>query len=527
LKLSRKHFYSGFTVLLFLFPGIILGCDLLNNSMADYFLDHTAIVGVTGFKVKTEYAMMSDETILIPPGSAKIGVNLSNSRNFSVRQELLGVPEGKHITARQIGPVEIEVNIEGAEEGDDYPLTLAMQSPDGLRDFPAYSLRIKCVSFETALRDFTVNGAVPPAFDPAKSAFRVDVSHTTVTVTFEGTTVHSGAVIEIYAGTDDSGTVLVKAAHTAEITQDLETGDNYFYVKITAPSSTAWGYVVTVYRPLDTEKMITVFYVTVGSKQYGVGTGVESGSGSISGNKITVTVPYGTDVTGMTAAASHTGTSISPDPAAARSYAAPVSYTVTAADGTTETYTVTVNAAPGDAKAITAFTVTGPVSAAGTVNEALKTVTVTVPYGTSVTAMTAAASHTGASISPDPAAARSYAAPVSYTVTAADGTTETYTVTVSPKPGITISGITVESLSALTFSGVSASPVSASTTIAITISGGVTPDSWHVDINGPVTATHATSSFSAPSIPGFYNINVIATVGGANYSGSFGLTVDN
>jgi hypothetical protein len=142
LKLPSARFQGGFIFLLFLLPGIILGCDLLNNSMAGYFLDHTEGVGVTGFQVKTEHTVMSDEakTILIPSGSARIGVNLSNSRNFTVRQDLLGVPEGKNITAKQIGPEEIEVNIAGAEEGDDYALTLIMQSPDGLRDFP----RIPC-----------------------------------------------------------------------------------------------------------------------------------------------------------------------------------------------------------------------------------------------------------------------------------------------------------------------------------------------------------------------------------------------
>ena len=121
MKLSRNRFHDVFAFFLFLFLGIIIpGCDLFNSSMVDYFLDHTKIVEVTGFTVKTDkYAMMSDgKTILIPPGSATIGVNLSNSRNLSVRQELLGIPEGKNISAEEIGREEIEVNIDGAAEGD-------------------------------------------------------------------------------------------------------------------------------------------------------------------------------------------------------------------------------------------------------------------------------------------------------------------------------------------------------------------------------------------------------------------------
>jgi hypothetical protein len=134
-----------------------------------------------------------------------------------------------------------------------------------------------------------VNGETPPAFDPAKDTFQVNVSHTATTVTLEGTTAHPEAVVEIYAGKDDSGTVLVKKAHTIKVTQNLELGDNYFYIRITVQ-----GYTVTVYRTSASEAGITAFYFTIGSKRYGVGTGVEAGSGNINGNTITVTVPYGT-----------------------------------------------------------------------------------------------------------------------------------------------------------------------------------------------------------------------------------------
>jgi hypothetical protein len=612
--------YGVFTVLFF--SGTIPGCNLFNNSMVDYSLDNMEIAKVTGFTVKTEYTMMDDSTVLIPPGAAKIGMTLSNPRNFSVRQELLGIPNGKNITAAQISPAEIEVHIEGAEEGDDYALTLAMQSPDGLRDFPAYPLRIKCVSFETALRDFTVDGEVPPAFDPVKNAFQVNVPNSSASVTLGGTTVHPGAVIEIYAGSDDSGAVLARAAHTAEITRDLAVGDNYFYVKITAPSSSVQGYAVTVYRAMDSEKAITAFYFTLGSKDYGAGTGFtfEDGSGSVSGTDITVTVPYGTDIRSLTPVVIHTGETISPAAGAAQDFSNPVTYTITATDGTTGAYTVTVNAAKiaaltavtgdftspngftqtggavsgaditaavtsvtgtdslgtavtlaaadyaaddltgaaagadttatlrvpaaktstgaditenftvyikNDAKAITAFSITSPVSATGTIDDALKTITVPVPYGTAITGLSATASFSpGASISPDPATITDYSAGKTYTVTAEDGTTQDYTVTVSAEPGITIGGITVEGLAALTFSGVPVSSVAPNTSITIVISGG-TVTSWHIEVSGAsALPPYTTNTFTAPSNPGFYNVNVIATVGGVDYSGSFGLIVE-
>jgi hypothetical protein len=179
-----------------------------------------------------------------------------------------------------------------------------------------------------------------------------------------------------------------------------------------------------------------------------------------------------------------------------------------------------------DAKAITAFTITSPVSAAGTINEASKTITVTVPYGTDITKMKPALIHTGKTISPAGETERDFTYPVTYTVTAEDGTDQNYKVTVKAAPGITISGITVKGLPSLKFTGAPSSPVDASTIIIIDISGDVTVDSWYIGITGPAFSTSvATKDFAAPGTSGFYNINVIATVGGVPYSGSFGLIV--
>jgi hypothetical protein len=427
----------------FLFPGIILSCDLFNTSMVDYFLDNTGSVEVTGIGGRPKYVLAPNGTILIPPSGDEplttIEVLLSNPRNLAVRQELLGVPEGKNISSRLAGTGGIELSIAGAEEGDDYALTLAMRSPDGLRDFSPYSLTLTCVSFETALEDFTVNGMVPPDFDPAKGAFSINVPYAATTVMLGGTTVHPKALIEIYAGTDDSGAVLVRDTHRVSHPVSLNTEENYFYIKITAPSSSVRGYDLTVYRDIDSGKEITDFYFTIGTKRYGIGSGVESGSGTISGNTIMIEVPDGTDLTSL----------------------APV---------------ITVSA--------------------------------------------------GASVNPQSGTAANFSTPQTYTVTAADGTSRAYTVTVAnPAPMITISGITVEGLAALTFTG----PPSTTTglMINVTINGGAAVSAWYIELsNASVTETHTTNTFAAPMIPGFYNVNVIATVGGVDYSGSFGLTVN-
>jgi hypothetical protein len=81
-------------------------------------------------------------------------------------------------------------------------------------------------------------------------------------------------------------------------------------------------------------------------------------------------------------------------------------------------------------KAILSFGITSPVQAQGIIDEAAKTVTIAVPYGTDRTAMTAAITHSGASVSPASGAAVNFTGPQTYTVSAADGSTQAYTVTV-------------------------------------------------------------------------------------------------
>ena len=65
------------------------------------------------------------------------------------------------------------------------------------------------------------------------------------------------------------------------------------------------------------------------------------------------------------------------------------------------------------------------------INEGAKTIALTVPYGTVVTALVPTIVHTGASVSPASGTAQNFTSPVAYTVTAEDATTAVYTVTVT------------------------------------------------------------------------------------------------
>ena len=81
-------------------------------------------------------------------------------------------------------------------------------------------------------------------------------------------------------------------------------------------------------------------------------------------------------------------------------------------------------------KEITSFVFTSP-DVAGNIDEENKTISATVPYGTDVTNLSPAITHTGVSISPASGGAEDFSEPVTYTVTAEDTTTASYTATVT------------------------------------------------------------------------------------------------
>jgi len=93
------------------------------------------------------------------------------------------------------------------------------------------------------------------------------------------------------------------------------------------------------------------------------------------------------------------------------------------------------------AKAITAFNLVSPVAATGVITDATHTIAITVPYNTtSVTQLVATFTTTGTSvkvgstIQVSGTTANDFTSPVVYTVTAADATTQNYTVTVTVSP---------------------------------------------------------------------------------------------
>jgi hypothetical protein len=143
-------------------------------------------------------------------------------------------------------------------------------------------------------------------------------------------------------------------------------------------------------------------------------------------------LPYGTDVRALAPQITVSAkASVSPASGTARDFANPVTYTVTAQDGSAQDYTVTVTVTgappvPSDEKAITAFSVDG---VDGAIDEAAKTIAVTLPYGSNISSLTPELTHTGVNYSPP--GAQNFTRPVTYYIMAEDGAMQNYTVTIT------------------------------------------------------------------------------------------------
>jgi photosystem II stability/assembly factor-like uncharacterized protein len=158
-------------------------------------------------------------------------------------------------------------------------------------------------------------------------------------------------------------------------------------------------------------------------------------SGTIDENNHTVIldVPAGTDLSNLvpTITLSPKAT-IAPASDMPRNFTNPVSYSVMAEDQTTQSYTITVTSAD---KQITSFQFETSVSAStGMINEINHTIVVKVPYNTDVTSLTPVILFKGKSINPASGVAQNFTAPVAYAVTASNGSTQSYSVSVEVQP---------------------------------------------------------------------------------------------
>jgi hypothetical protein len=176
---------------------------------------------------------------------------------------------------------------------------------------------------------------------------------------------------------------------------------------------------------------------------------------------IAVTMPFGTSVRALVATFTTTGSAVKVGGVSqvsgvtANDFSAPVVYTVSAAGAPAQTYTVTVTVAPDSAKAITAFSFNDlDPAVTGVIDQGARTIALTVPYGADRSDLVASFTTSGASVKVGSVAQVSgttendFSDPVVYTVTAADASTQTYTVTrtVAANPAKAITAFSLQDL---------------------------------------------------------------------------------
>lgn len=159
--------------------------------------------------------------------------------------------------------------------------------------------------------------------------------------------------------------------------------------------------------------------------------------GTVSGNTVMATVPFGTAVTALapTIVVSDKAT-VSPASGVAKDFTNAVTYTVTAEDGTTAAYTVSVGlgvAPKSAAKDITAFAFNSLTPAVNcTIDATTKMISGTLPAGTDLTKLVPTITLSPkATVTPATGVVQDFSKAVTYTVTAEDGTTQAYVTTVT------------------------------------------------------------------------------------------------
>ncbi|QHV97897.1 RCC1 domain-containing protein [Spirosoma endbachense] len=237
---------------------------------------------------------------------------------------------------------------------------------------------------------------------------------------------------------------------------------------------------------------------------------------------ISATVANGTDLTKLVPTITISAkATVSPASGVATNFTNPVTYTVTAEDGTSSMYTVTVElgAAPkSNIKEITSFVFNGlnPVVTAK-IEPTSRAISATVSNGTDVTKLVPTITLSDkAKISPASGVVQNFTNPVTYTVTAEDNSTQSFTVSVAVMAAGPVSidkqitGFTFESLDPV---------VSATINQATAIIEAVVPSFVSITALAP-TITLSPNAVVFPASKSFQNFTnpVIYTVTAANGS---------
>ncbi|MFA6270225.1 MAG: Ig-like domain-containing protein [Candidatus Paceibacterota bacterium] len=344
----------------------------------------------------------------------------------------------------------------------------------------------KVTAADTTTQDYivTINVAANSAKDIVSFSF--PEGNGVITGTNIAVTVPFGTDI-----TDLVPTIVLSGGTISPLSEVAQNFTNSVTYTVTASDGLTKTYTVTVTVAPNSAANILSFNST-----FPVAVGV------ISGANINLTLPFGTSLVDLPITISlSTGASVLPATSNTTfTDGVATIYTVTAQDGvTTQNYSVTVNVAPNTAKEITSFNFEGLTpSVTGIINGT--NITLNVPYGTDITNLVPTIGITGSSVNPVSGITQDFTNPSTYTVTAADGTTQNYTVTVviAAPSDLTLLAAAITSAQALHDAAVEGNsvgeypaPLKANLQTAINTASTITPASAQSVVDAAVTTLNA------------------------------------
>jgi formylglycine-generating enzyme required for sulfatase activity len=215
--------------------------------------------------------------------------------------------------------------------------------------------------------------------------------------------------------------VTITGASVSPASGEAQNFANDVIYTVTAADSSTKDYVVRVRAGYSSQKEITGFTIM-------------ARSGHIGADTITLALPEEANLMyGLIPTITYTGVSLSPESGVMQDFTSPVVYTVTAEDLSTKQYTAIVSHDTSSHKYITRFTILGVDGyiRSSPDQTAVGPIALELPTGTALTGLTPTITFVGAHVAPPSGFPQDFTSPVTYAVTAVDGSYRQYVVTVT------------------------------------------------------------------------------------------------
>lgn len=449
-------------------------------------------------------------TVNIAANSAKAitAFSFTSANNSGLTADVVGVISGTSITATVPFGTDVSALVASfSTTGDHVDVGSTLQTSGVTANNFSSAVTYTVVAADASTQDYTVTVNIAPSASKDITSFQFLTTQNpnlsvNVTATISGTAIT--AIVPF--GTDISNLIATFATTGTSVSVGSTvqtsgvTANNFTSVvtyTVTAADLSTQDYTVTVINSFSSSKDITAFSIL----------GID---GIINGTSISLVVPNGTDLTALVPTITITGKSVSPASLVPNDFTTPATYTVTAADNTTKNYTVTVVTAAQNAKDITRFTINGLDAVITNTSATSGTISINMPNGTTLTALSPVVTITGISVSPASGQTVDFSNPVNYVVTAADGSTKTYVVTV----GI-VNGNGTKLITDFTILGFAASITNGAGSSTITLS---LPAGTDLTEQTPTIVINASSVSPASRVPQNFTSPVIYTVTAADGS---------